>query len=143
MLEAKQLEMFNTMHREMEQQAREEARCEFSVVIGYSVESEEIGNFEAEIIQTLCLEYQGLSVIRGQGYWIPDANLDYETYCNGVAAPTSESNITINLSVYSHLEEEAYDLIQKSISFAKDLFNIDIEWVHCTTQTVRARHFEV
>jgi hypothetical protein len=143
MLEAKQLEMFNTMQREMEEQARSEARCEFSIVIGYSQESEDIGQFEAEIIRTLCLEYQGCSVTRGQGYWLCDDEFNTDNEIFEVANPATERNITINLSVYSDLEEEAYNFIQKQVAFAKNLWDIDVEWIHCTTQTVRARHFQV
>lgn len=143
MLDAAKLEIINTQQQEMQQQAREEARCEFSIVIGYSEESEEIPHFEAEIIRALCLEYQGCSVNRGQGYWLCDDEYNIDNDIFEVANPASERNITINLSVYKDLEEEAYNFIQKQVAFAKGLFGIDVEWIHCTTQTVRARHFQV
>lgn len=110
-------------------------RTEFSLIIGYDNTNNErdISCFEAGIIEDFCLDFQGCSLFRGQGYW-----LNEET-----EKPVQERNIKIEVSVYASQQQEAYNKIQKTVAFYKKLFNINVEWIHCTAYDVNAKHFKI
>jgi hypothetical protein len=141
--------MNNVHHKQLElelqqEQQQKDLRSDINFTIGYPANTPplKIKTFEVEMVQGIAREYQGLSVSRSKGYWIPDELMD-DCYDPSVQVQ-EEDTFTINVSVYKHLESETIQFVSKLIEFNTDLVDLDgVEWIHCTVAEVKAKHFKV
>ncbi len=97
-------------------------------------------DFRNYITAEACLIAGGCSVIGGTGHWVEGANEKQAEY---YAPVLTEQLFRVEILVESNKAQWALTQMEAAVCYAAQKWEVDIDWVHVTTQWVQSHHFSV
>lgn len=110
-----------------------------TLIIGSETLPKEFNDYVIYWLSSLC---GGCTVMESAGYWIDEAGKTKQTTYD---ADKLETEQTLHIELTTELDK--YDFVMRRIkdiiANAKNIHNVDIEWVHCKVMEIEGHHFKV